>query len=51
MATGERVHIKFLPLQPDVLPALLKMGDCHLVVQARRGGAVPLRRAFLADWR
>ncbi|EHI1798463.1 TPA: colanic acid biosynthesis fucosyltransferase WcaI [Salmonella enterica subsp. enterica] len=27
-------NIKFLPLQPyDALPALLKMGDCHLVVQ------------------
>ncbi|EHS7368814.1 colanic acid biosynthesis fucosyltransferase WcaI [Salmonella enterica] len=32
-------NIKFLPLQPyDVLPALLKMGDCHLVVQ-KRGAA------------
>ncbi len=28
-------NIKFLPLQPyDALPALLKMGDCHLVVQS-----------------
>lgn len=32
-------NIKFLPLQPyDALPALLKMGDCHLVVQ-KRGAA------------
>ncbi|MBJ3591060.1 colanic acid biosynthesis fucosyltransferase WcaI [Salmonella enterica subsp. enterica serovar Saintpaul] len=32
-------NVMFLPLQPyDVLPALLKMGDCHLVVQ-KRGAA------------
>lgn len=32
-------NIKFFPLQPyDDLPALLKMGDCHLVVQ-KRGAA------------
>lgn len=32
-------NIKFLPLQPyNALPALLKMGDCHLVVQ-KRGAA------------
>ncbi len=32
-------NIKFLPLQPyDALPALLKMGDCHLVVR-KRGAA------------
>ncbi|NDO80342.1 colanic acid biosynthesis glycosyltransferase WcaI [Citrobacter sp. NCU1] len=32
-------NIKFLPLQPyAALPALLKMGDCHLVVQ-KRGAA------------
>lgn len=32
-------NIKFLPLQSyDALPALLKMGDCHLVVQ-KRGAA------------
>lgn len=32
-------NVTFLPLQPyDDLPALLKMGDCHLVVQ-RRGAA------------
>ncbi|KNC94565.1 colanic acid biosynthesis fucosyltransferase WcaI [Trabulsiella odontotermitis] len=32
-------NIRFFPLQPyDVLPALLKMGDCHLVIQ-KRGAA------------
>jgi colanic acid biosynthesis glycosyl transferase WcaI len=32
-------NVKFFPLQPyDALPALLKMGDCHLVVQ-KRGAA------------
>lgn len=32
-------NVKFYPLQPyEALPALLKMGDCHLVVQ-RRGAA------------
>lgn len=32
-------NVTFLPLQPyEDLPALLKMGDCHLVVQ-RRGAA------------
>ncbi len=27
----------FPPQSYDALPALLKMGDCHLVVQTRRG--------------
>lgn len=32
-------NVKFYPLQPyEALPALLKMGDCHLVVQ-KRGAA------------
>jgi len=32
-------NVLFFPLQPyDVLPALLKMGDCHLVIQ-KRGAA------------
>ena len=32
-------NVKFYPLQPyETLPALLKMGDCHLVVQ-KRGAA------------
>ncbi|WP_276641979.1 colanic acid biosynthesis fucosyltransferase WcaI [Siccibacter turicensis] len=32
-------NVKFFPLQPyEALPALLKMGDCHLVIQ-RRGAA------------
>jgi colanic acid biosynthesis glycosyl transferase WcaI len=32
-------NVKFFPLQSyDALPALLKMGDCHLVVQ-KRGAA------------
>ncbi|WP_039058601.1 colanic acid biosynthesis fucosyltransferase WcaI [Enterobacter sp. Bisph1] len=38
---GDRglTNVKFLPLQPyDALPALLKMGDCHLVIQ-KRGAA------------
>lgn len=37
-------NIKFLPLQPyDALPALLKMGDCHLVVQKRGGCGTALQ--------
>ena len=32
-------NVKFFPLQSyEALPALLKMGDCHLVVQ-KRGAA------------
>lgn len=32
-------NVKFYPLQPyDALPALLKMADCHLVIQ-KRGAA------------